>query len=299
MGLGRQPGQWTLIGPQPLVSPNTSPNGGPSQHSGWINAVAVDPRNANVVYLGANGGGVWKTTDGGQTWTPLTDNQPSLEIGALALDPTNPDIVYAGTTFSNAFFGNMGAGILKSSDGGSTWTVLPGPLPTGPGLEAYVQWLAVSPSNGNVVLAVDASTQGAAVYRSADGGNTWKQVLASSGVYSGQVVFDPSNGNIAYATLGGVYKSTDGGNTWASANGTGTRSCAARRLQSPVEPLKRFTSVRSALQHPDVQNRGRGTKLDSLAGCWRIDLDFAAGRPRVPGDSGEPCRSGRGLRRIL
>ena len=126
---------------------------GTMQHSGWINAVAVDPQNANVVVFGREGGGVWKTTDGGQTWTPLTDNQPSLEIGALALDPTNPDIVYAGTAFSNAFYGNMGAGILKSSDGGSTWTVLPGPLPTGPGLEAYVQWLAVSPSNGNVVLA--------------------------------------------------------------------------------------------------------------------------------------------------
>jgi photosystem II stability/assembly factor-like uncharacterized protein len=170
-----------------------------------------------VVYLGANGGGVWKTTDGGQTWAPLTDNQPSLEIGALALDPTNPDIVYAGTNFSNAVFGNMGAGILKSSDGGSTWTVLPGPLPTGPGLEAYVQWLAVNPSNGNVVLVVDASSEGSAVYRSADGGNTWKQVIASSGVYGGQAVFDPADGNVAYATLGGLYKSTDGGNTWATA----------------------------------------------------------------------------------
>lgn len=197
------------------------------QHSGFVGAVAVDPRNANVVYLGTGGGGVWKTDDGGQTWKPLTDDQPSLNIEGLALDPTNPDIIYAGTAdFST--LGKMGAGILKSSDGGATWTVLPGPLPTGPGLVALVPWLAVSPSDGNVVLAVDDSTEGtAALYRSADGGNTWKQVIAPNTASIGQVLFDPTNGNIAYATLGGVYKSTDGGNTWASANGTGSGALAA------------------------------------------------------------------------
>ncbi len=270
MGLGRQPGQWTLIGPQPLVSPNTSPNGGPSQHSGWTNAVAVDPRNANVVYLGANGGGVWKTTDGGQTWAPLTDNQPSLEIGALALDPTNPDIVYAGTTFSNAVFGNMGAGILKSSDGGSTWTVLPGPLPTGPGLEAYVQWLAVSPSNGNVVLVVDASTQGAAVYRSADGGTTWKQVLASSGVYGGQAVFDPADGNIAYATLGGLYKSTDGGNTWASAIATGPLLALAVYPSAPETVYVGALGSSSTPMYKTVDGGTTWTLLSDASECQGI-----------------------------
>ena len=88
---GAAVGQWTLIGPQPLIYTNGT------HHSGQVNALAVDPRNPSVVYLGAAGGGVWKSTDGGQTWVPLTDNQPSLEIGALTLDPSNPDIVYAGT----------------------------------------------------------------------------------------------------------------------------------------------------------------------------------------------------------
>ena len=145
-------GQWTLIGPQPLLY------GDGRAHSGQVNALAVDPLDSNVVYLGADGGGVWKTTDAGQTWTPLTDNQPSLEIGALVLDPSNPDIVYAGTAFSDADFDNMGAGILKSSDGGNTWTQLPGPLPIGPGLEAVIRSLAVSPSDGNILLAVDSLT---------------------------------------------------------------------------------------------------------------------------------------------
>jgi len=209
-------GQWTLIGPRPLLFTDQR------QHSGQVNALAVDPRNPSVVYLGADGGGVWKTTDGGQTWTPLTGNQPSLQIGALALDPSNPDIVYAGTSVSNYLFGNLGAGILRSSDGGATWTQLPGPLPTGPGFQAVIWSLAVSPSDGNILLAVDSSATGAAVYRSSDGGNTWNQVIAPNTAFAGQVLFDPSNGNIAYATLGGVYKSTDGGNTWTVANGTGS-----------------------------------------------------------------------------
>ena len=220
------PGQWTLIGPQPLMGPDGKSMDGKAAHSGWVNAVAVDPRNSDVVYLGTDGG-VWRTTDGGQTWIPLTDDQPSLQIGALALDPTNPDIVYAGTTISNFFFGNLGAGILKSTDAGTTWTLLPGPLPTGPGLEASVWSLAVCPGDGNIVLAVDQSATAAAVYRSADGGNTWGQVVAPNMAWAGQVLFDPSNGNIAYATLGGVYKSTDGGSTWTSAAGTGANALPA------------------------------------------------------------------------
>ena len=124
-------------------------------HSGLINAVAVDPQNANVVYLGAVGGGVWKTTDGGQTWTPLTDNQPSLQIGALALDPTNPDIVYAGTSSSMFSTATWEPEYSSRPTGDRLGRNCPGRCQPGQGMEASVGWLAVSPSNGNVVLAVD------------------------------------------------------------------------------------------------------------------------------------------------
>src|SRR5262249_41971512 len=116
------PTTWTAVGPAPIAATGYA---GGQPFSGKINAVAPDPTNANVIYIGASLGGVWKTTDGGHTWTPLTDNQPSLSIGAVALAPSTPKIIYVGTgdttNSGNAFYGR---GILKSTDGGSTWTQL-------------------------------------------------------------------------------------------------------------------------------------------------------------------------------
>src|SRR5262249_4039901 len=82
---------WTFIGPRPT--------GGGSSYatSGPVNAIAIDKRDTNTLYIGAAEGGVWKTTDGGANWKPLTDDQPSVAMGAIALDPSNPDIVYVGT----------------------------------------------------------------------------------------------------------------------------------------------------------------------------------------------------------
>ncbi len=223
------PMQWNLIGPQPII-----PGGGSAGFdvSGHVEALAIDPRNINAVYLGAFDGGVWKTTDGGSTWNPMTDSQPSLAIGSIALDPSAPDIVYAGTGDGILY----GVGLLKSTDGGATWTYIPGPFKGPFGSNQFfsggdrIYSLAVRPTNGSILLAAvwlgDLTQSG--IYRSADGGNTWTQ--AFSGARGAAVYFDPTNGNIAYAALGdgygspldGVYKSTDGGQTWAPANGTGT-----------------------------------------------------------------------------
>ena len=203
---------WKQIGSQPISSPWWGIN------SGRVSALAVDPSNSQTAYLGAADGGVWKTADGGAHWTPTTDKQVSMSSGAIVVAPSNPSIVYVGTgeqDFSADSY--SGAGILKSTNGGSTWTNLPGPF-----LGMSIGSLAVHPTNSSIVLAA-ASWYGG-IYRSTDGGNTWTKVL--SGTAGTKVMFD-STGNTAYAALGnifgdttnGVYKSIDGGVTWAADNG--------------------------------------------------------------------------------
>ncbi len=220
---------WTFVGPQPINTPYTDPI-----VSGRVTALAIDPANVNTVYLGSAQGGVWKTTNGGSTWTPLTDTQASTAIGAIALDPSNSSTIYAGTGEEN-FSGDSyyGAGILKSTNGGSTWTQFCGPF-CGPvakdgyyGGGARIGGLAVHPTNNQVLLAAVALLFQDGVYRSVNGGNSWTRVL--SGNPANSVLFDPTNGNVAYASLGnsfsggteGVFKSTNGGQTWTPANGTG------------------------------------------------------------------------------
>ncbi len=195
---------WTLIGPQPTDAGSTYVT------AGRVNAIAVDPRSNGTVYIGAAEGGVWKTTDGGVTWLPLTDGQVSLASGAIALDPKNPDTVYVGTGEENfAQDSYYGAGILKSTDAGATWTSLVGPF-----LHDTISEISIAPDSSGILLA---SRQG--VWLSTDGAATWTQTL--SGVAT-SVVFDPNNAGNAYAAVGatggssknGVYHSTDGGVTW-------------------------------------------------------------------------------------
>jgi hypothetical protein len=117
---------WTLLGPQPVTN-------GTERSTGRITALAADPTNTNLLYVATAGGGVWKTTGSGSHWAPLTDNQATLYMGAIALAPSDPNIVYAGTGEANYGPSKIalrrenifaGRGILKSTDGGATWSLL-------------------------------------------------------------------------------------------------------------------------------------------------------------------------------
>ncbi|MEO8368283.1 MAG: IPT/TIG domain-containing protein [Candidatus Solibacter sp.] len=181
-------------------------------------ALAVDPRDALTVYAGSGGGGVWKSTDGGATWNPLTDSQASLSAGAIAIDPVNPDTIYVGTGEINACQDCYpGGGILKSRDAGQTWQRITGPFVDSLGRGARIAGISVNANNPQVLLAA-AFFLGAngipGVYRSADGGATWQSVLNRG--HATAVAFDPVNTNVAYAGLygGGLYRSVDTGLTW-------------------------------------------------------------------------------------
>ena len=197
-------GAWTSLGPAPIRG---SFYGGTA--SGRVDAIVVGLN--GEIFVGSAGGGVWSSTDGGAHWVTHTDQVASgLAIGALALDPTNPQIIYAGTgegeSCGDCFYGG---GVLKSTDGGATWTVInPGQMFTGVDFTG----LAVDPSNPQRLYASTSS----GLFESADGGASWAQPTTGTGDFSDSasaVVLDPADPATVYlATPGtGIQESLDGG----------------------------------------------------------------------------------------
>ncbi|HKV86211.1 MAG TPA: hypothetical protein VJN88_16780, partial [Ktedonobacterales bacterium] len=165
-------GMWHPIGPAPINV------GGYTTYAGRVTSLAVDPTTSGantVIYLGAAGGGVWKSVNNGASWTPTTDGQLSLAIGSIALDPNNSQIVYAGTGEPNqsadSYFGD---GILKSINGGASWT-LEGQSFFGDRVNS-IQKIIVNPRNSSQIFV--AFTSGFAV--SNDGGVNY--TLINSGI---------------------------------------------------------------------------------------------------------------------
>lgn len=130
------PGIWTQVGPAPLMIANEQVFQGVGPDSGEVVDIAIDPRaddphtgNARIIYAAAGSGGLWKTTDGGTSWRPMTDQLPAIAVGAVAIDPAHPDTLYIGT--GNLFNGMNGmpkaAGLFKSVDAGRSWSRLNSP----------------------------------------------------------------------------------------------------------------------------------------------------------------------------
>jgi photosystem II stability/assembly factor-like uncharacterized protein len=196
-----------------------------------ISGVASEP---NVFYIAQVNGGVWKTTDYGETWKPIFDAEPTQSIGALEVAPSDPNVIYAGSGEGLQRPDlSVGNGVYKSTDAGKTWTHI--------GLDdaQQIAELAIDPRDANKVLvAVVGHPYGPSeqrgIFRTTDGGQTWQKVLSKDDGYTGggSVEIDPSNPDVAYASLwdsvsgpwedgneyngpnSGLYKSTDGGATW-------------------------------------------------------------------------------------
>lgn len=221
---------WTALGPAPIT--NGSPGGAPV--SGRITGIAADATDPNKIYVAAAGGGAWKTLDGGTTWQPLTDNVTDgsgkpvpLFSGAIAVDPQNSQIVYVGTGEANnsgdSFYGR---GILKSTTGGTSWTLIDN---GGAFDRKTIAKIVVNPAVGkdNIVfalvndLAVNGSLGSTGTWKSIDFGATWTNVTPSLGNFDepSDIVIDPNNSNNVYMAVGssfgssanGVYRSTTGG----------------------------------------------------------------------------------------
>ncbi len=207
---------------------------GPSNIGGRISDIEMHPADQNIAYLAASSGGVFKTTDAGVSWFPIFDTEVSLSMGDIALAPSNPDIVYVGTGEANGGSGSLtydANGVYKSTDGGLTWTHL------GLELTRMTGKMAVHPTDPDIVFAATmgdmyGSGPDRGLYRSADGGTTWSQVLFltdSTGCID--VVINPQNPNYVFAAMfersrkpnnkryfgvsSGLWRSTDGGLTWS------------------------------------------------------------------------------------
>jgi len=192
---------------------------GPNNIAGRMLTIAWHPTNTNIIYVGAASGGLWKTTNGGTSWLPLTDDLPSLAIGSVALDPSNLNTVYIGTG-EGAYNVDavLGAGILKSTDAGSTWNTTGMSWTQSQG--RAINKLIVHPTNSQILwCATNIWSGGGGVYKSTDGGSSWTRYLSGD---TKDLIIHPDSANVLYAAIGypwggssnGVYKSEDGGATW-------------------------------------------------------------------------------------
>jgi photosystem II stability/assembly factor-like uncharacterized protein len=266
---------------------------GPAVTSGRIIDIAIHPDQPHTWFVAAASGGLWKTTNAGTTWTPVFDDQPSYSIGAVTIDPNNPLVVWVGTGENNSQRSvAYGDGVYKSIDGGKTWANV--------GLKAseHIGKIVVDPRDSDTVYVAAQGPLWSAggdrgLYKTTDGGKTWKPVLAvSENTGVTDVVMDPRNPDVLYAasyqrrrhvwTLinGGpesaLYKSTDGGATWNKLT-TGLPTAEMGRIGlavSPVNPDVVFALVEAA--------RGAGGVFRSSdrGANWEKRGSYAPGSPQ-------------------
>jgi photosystem II stability/assembly factor-like uncharacterized protein len=225
---------WVQLGPTAIPKGQTNSDARVLV-TGRITAIVIDPFNPNVIYVGTAHGGVWKTTDGGLNWVPKSDNEVSLAIGALVMDPSNNLVLYAATGEGNfsgdSYYGN---GILKTIDGGNTWTTMGQSDFTGRRFSRF----AITPGNPARLFA--ATEDG--LFRSTNGGTSWTRMTGSSlpAFQNTDVCINPTTPTTVYAAFWGqgIYRTTDAGASqpsWTKLSG-GLPSADFTRVALGISP---------------------------------------------------------------
>jgi photosystem II stability/assembly factor-like uncharacterized protein len=211
--------KWTFQGP--FVTNNTGKNG---EGIGRIQVVGYHPTDTNTFWIGSAGGGAWRTTDGGMTWTCMTDNTyPLRGVADIKYNPLNPNVVYIATGDRDAQ-DSYSIGILKSHDGGLTWDTTGLTKPENYGL--LTNSLVINPLDTNTIFVAS----NAGMYRSLDGGTTFTLVQVGNFM---RVAYNPADTTILYASgSGNFFRSADGGSTWAQI----TSITASIRMEFAVTP---------------------------------------------------------------
>jgi photosystem II stability/assembly factor-like uncharacterized protein len=288
---------------------------------GRVDAVCGVIGRPNEFYFGHVNGGVWKSIDAGRVWEPIFDSQTVASIGALAVAPSAPDTIYVGsgesTLRDSVGYGN---GVYKSTDAGKTWTHL--------GLDGtqHIGKIAVDPRNANIVFVAAfghlyAPNADRGVFRSVDGGKSWRKVLfKNNDVGAVDVVIDPTNSRVVYACLwntrrppwytyaptngpgGGIFKSTDGGATWTQLTNGLPKEGIGRSgiVVAPSKPGRLYAVVDCLVADPNAPppppppagaaGRAGAQAPQGQGGFFRSD-DAGASWTKM---SGDPALWGRG-----
>ena len=235
---------WKPLGPMPVQT-----NWPWAAATGRVKALAISPANPNLILSGASGGGIWRSTDGGRHFAPVSDTQADLAVGAIAFAPSNPNIVYAamGSEF-------LGTGVLRSDDAGATWRHV---SDNTFGTRGQSPRIVVDPADANRVWVAQYSrldtagvTRSSGVLFSSNGGVTWKNQLAG---LIGDLIALPGSGTTLYAGMyrldnnggnGGIYRTTNGGTTWSLLYDLGTNNAGFIRLGiSAANPSRIYAHV--------------------------------------------------------
>lgn len=262
-------------------------NIGPTAQAGRIPVFVGLPGDQHTMYVAGAVGGIFKTTNGGVTWTPLFDGQAVASIGAIAIAPSDPSVIYVGTGEGNPRNdASIGDGMYKSIDAGGHWTRI--------GLQDTEKFarVAIDPRNADVVYACALGrewgpNEDRGLYKTIDGGKSWNKILYKNDLTGcSDVDIDPNNANVVYAGMwtfrrwawftdsgGGetaVYKSSDGGATWTRLSGPD----AGRGL--PKGPMDRI-GVAVARSNPDIvyivsetKDEGELWRTDDAGATWRM-----------------------------
>jgi hypothetical protein len=313
---------WSPLGPSQIPKGQTDITAGPrTTVSGRVAAIAVDPTNPDVVYVGGAQGGVWKSTNAtsaSPSWTALTDSQPSLAVGSIAIDPANTSIVYVGTGEANGSCDSYyGQGILRSTDGGATWTQLAGDT-GGPFAGQSISKIIVDPvtagtdgattlwastalgflSSGTEQCALATGIYNGAVWRSSDSGNTWTRLDVPTGALSGpgarihDMVLDPVDDNILYVAVRAAPTASDGG-VWRSNNAKDVHpkftlvNSGFANAASAFPPIRRITlGIANQSTLPLQRTLYAAIENSSGSGLWGVYKTLSGGSNWAHVDAG-------------
>jgi photosystem II stability/assembly factor-like uncharacterized protein len=296
---------WRLLGPH---------------RGGWSTVAVGVPGAPDTFYFGAAGGGVWKTTSAGRTWTPVFDGGPP-SIGAIAVAPSDPKTIYVGTgQVTSRYDVAAGEGMFKSVDAGSTWA------PIGLAATRHIGAILVDPRNAKVVIVaafghVFGPNPERGVYRSDDGGSTWTRTLFVDDTTGAiDLACDPAAPEVVFASVwhfrerpwmtyydsgdseqSGVWKSTDGGKTWTRVEGGGWPNGKLGRIGVAAVHAGETTRVYAVVESGES---GGLYRSDDRGATWtRVNAERGLGSDYfghvrvLPGDPDTVFVTGRSLRR--